>query len=126
MCRKRTLDDRDYDDRDFQHTRPMPPPTQPVFVPSLPPQPIMLARAFGLRGPPPCIPGTCFNCLQMGQLSAQCPMGTTRPYPLNDVLLTSVDSSMGNKNDEIIIPHKAIDCNLADTTHSSAYNTPLN
>ena len=31
--RKRTVDDRDYDDRDSQHTRPMPPPTPPMFVP---------------------------------------------------------------------------------------------
>ena len=45
--------------------------------------------------------GPCFNSLQMGHLRAQCPMGTTRLYPLNDVLLTSVDSSMGNKHDEI-------------------------
>ena len=86
----------------------------------------MPARAFGPRGPPPHMPGHCFNCLQMGHLRAQCPIGTTTPYSLNDVLLTSVDSSMGNKHDEIIIPHKAVDCSLADTTHSSACNTPLN
>ena len=49
-------------------------------------------------------------------------METTRPYPLKDVLLTSIVS----KHDEIIIPHKAVDCSFADTTHSSACNTPLN
>jgi len=64
-----------------------------VFVPS--PQPLMSSRTFGPRGSPPRLSGPCFNYLQMGHLRAQCPLGATRPYPLNDVLLASVD--FGNK-----------------------------
>ena len=50
----------------------------------------MPAKAFGPRGPPPWMPGPCFNSLQKGHLKAQCLMGTTRLYPLNDVLLALI------------------------------------
>ena len=46
--------------------------------------------------------------------------------PLNDVLLTSVDSSMGNEYDGVIVPLKNVDCSSADTAHDSAHNTCLN
>ena len=124
MSRKRTLDDRGYSDGDPQHIRPMPPPP-PVCPPPPPPQPLMSARAFGPRGPPPRMPGPCFNCLQMGHLKAQCPMGTTRLYPLSNVLLGSMDSSKSIKQKEVIVPYKSVDCILADTTHSGAHNTLL-
>jgi len=125
MCRKRILDDRGYSDSDLKHTRAMPPPPQ-VFAPPPPPQPLMSARAFGRRGPPPRMPSSYFNCLQMGRLKAQCLLGTTRSYTLSNVLLGSVDSSKSNKLKGIIMPYKSIDCSLADASHSGAHNTPLN
>jgi len=136
MRRRRTLDDRDYSNRDPQHTHPMPPPPPPpVFVPPPPPpQPLMSSRAFGPRGPPPRLPGPCFNCLQMVHLRTQCPLGANRPYPLNDVLLTSVDSSFGNKYfgcsisdskfNGVSIPHGV--ANTVDRIPADAAQSPHN
>ena len=42
------------------------------------------------------------------------------------MLLTSVDSSMGNKYVGVIVPFKIVDCSSADTAHDSAHNTFLN
>ena len=52
-------------------------------------------------------------------------MGTTRLYPLSNVLLGSMDSSKSIKQKGVIVPYKSVDCILADTTHSGAHDTPL-
>jgi len=49
---------------------------------------------------------------------AQC-VQTRLYYPLNDVLLASVDSSMGNKYDGVNEPHIIVDYTLSDATHSN-------
>ena len=74
---------------------PPPPPFIPPFIPPPINPPVPFPWSVGPAGR---LPGPCFQCLQMGHLKAQCPNKISRPYPFNDVLISSVSSMHDSVN----------------------------
>ena len=73
----------------------------PPPIPFMPPpfnQPVPVPRPVG---PSVRVPGTCFQCLQIGHLKAHCPNKINKQYPLNDVLVSSVQIGVNRCSDKV-------------------------